>query len=67
MTEVMNGSKNPCKLISELDRTSVMLRDLLNESFNGIYVDDANLYEEIKSYINTIAPQKKDILKNKIY
>ena len=63
MTEVMNGSKNPCKLISELDRTSVMLRDLLNESFNGIYVDDANLYEEIKSYITTIAPQKKDILK----
>ena len=63
MTEAMNGSKNPCKLISELDRTSVMLRDLLNESFNGIYVDDANLYEEIKSYIATIAPQKKDILK----
>ena len=63
MTEVMKGNKNPCKLISELDRTSVLLRDLLNESFNGIYVDDANLYEEIKSYITTIAPQKKDILK----
>ncbi len=63
MTEVMRGNKNPCKLISELDRTSVLLRDLLNESFNGIYVDDANLYEEIKSYITTIAPQKKDILK----
>ena len=63
MTNAMNGSKNPCKLISELDRTSVMLRDLLNESFNGIYVNDANLYEEIKSYISTIAPQKKDILK----
>ncbi len=63
MTEVINGSKNPCKLISELDRTSVMLRDLLNESFNGIYVDDANLYEEVKSFITTIAPQKKDILK----
>ena len=63
MTNVMNGSKNPCKLISELDRTSVMLRDLLNESFNGIYVNDANLYEDIKSYITTIAPQKKDILK----
>ena len=63
MTNAINGSKNPCKLISELDRTSVMLRDLLNESFNGIYVNDANLYEEIKSYISTIAPQKKDILK----
>ncbi len=63
MTESLKGNKNPCKLISELDRTSVLLRDLLNESFNGIYVDDANLYEEIKSYITTIAPQKKDILK----
>ena len=63
MTNAISGSKNPCKLISELDRTSVMLRDLLNESFNGIYVNDANLYEEIKSYISTIAPQKKDILK----
>ena len=63
MTKVISGSKNPCKLISELDRTSVVLRDLLNESFNGIYVNDANLYEEIKSYISTIAPQKKDILK----
>ena len=63
MTNAMSGSKNPCKLISELDRTSVLLRDLLNESFNGIYVNDANLYEEIKSYITTIAPQKKDILK----
>ena len=63
MTNAISGCKNPCKLISELDRTSVMLRDLLNESFNGIYVNDANLYEEIKSYITTIAPQKKDILK----
>lgn len=63
MTKVMSGSKNPCKLISELDRTSVLLRDLLNESFNGIYVDDPNLYEEVKSFITTIAPQKKDILK----
>ena len=63
MTSAINGSKNPCKLISELDRTSAVLRDILNESFNGIYVDDNNLYEEIKSFISTIAPQKKDIVK----
>lgn len=65
MTNVINGnkSKGPSKLISEMDRVSVVLRDILNESFNGIYIDDNNLYEEIKSFISTIAPQKKDIVK----
>lgn len=51
------------KLVSELDRTSVMLRDILNESFNGIHVDNNEIYEEVKSFINTIAPQKTDIVK----
>ena len=63
MTRVINDCKSPSKLISELDRTSVVLRDILNESFNGIYVDDETLYEDIKSFISTIAPQKSDIVK----
>ena len=63
MTHVIGSSNGPNKLISELDRTSVVLRDILNESFNGIYIDDNGLYEEIKSFISTIAPQKSDIVK----
>ena len=50
------------RMVSEMDQTSVMLRDLLNESFNNIHVDDETLYEEIRSYIQTIAPQKADIV-----
>ena len=50
------------KMISEMDQTSVMLRDLLNESFNNIHVNDETLYEEIRSYIQTIAPQKAEIV-----
>ena len=50
------------RMVSEMDQTSVMLRDLLNESFNNIHVNDENLYEEIRSYIKTIAPQKADIV-----
>ncbi|MCQ2301979.1 MAG: Rne/Rng family ribonuclease [Bacteroidales bacterium] len=50
------------KMVSEMDQTSVMLRDLLNESFNNIHVDDDKLYEEIRSYIQTIAPQKAGIV-----
>ena len=63
VTESLYGSKAPAKLVSELDRTSVMLRDILNESFNTITVDNQALFDEVKSYIATIAPQKADIVK----
>lgn len=55
--------KPPQKVLSELDRTSQILRDILNESFNSIHVNDTSLYEETKAYIGTIAPDKKDIVK----
>ena len=51
------------RMVSEQDQTTVMLRDLLNESFNNIYMNDEALFEEIRSYIQTIAPQKTDIVK----
>ena len=63
VTESLYGSKAPAKLASELDRTSAMLRDILNESFNTITVDNQALFDEVKSYITTIAPQKADIVR----
>jgi ribonuclease G len=56
-------SKAPQKLIGELNRTSAILRDLLSEDFNNIHVNSSSLYEEIKSYIKTIAPEKVEIVK----
>jgi ribonuclease G len=56
-------AKPPVKIVSELDRTSAILRDLLNESFNNIHINDAALYEETRNYISTIAPDKVNILK----
>lgn len=53
----------PQKIISELDRTSAILRDLLNESFNSIYVDDQVVFEDIRTYILSIASSKVDIVK----
>ena len=50
------------RMVSEMDQTSVMLRDLLNESFNNIHVNDEKLYEEIQKNIQTFAPQKADIV-----
>jgi len=57
------GAKAPLKVISEMARTSAILRDVLNETFNNIHVNDIVLYEEIKNYIRTIASEKLDIVK----
>lgn len=51
------------KVIGEMNRANSILRDVLNESFDSIMVDEKELYEEIKSYIQKIAPDKEKILK----
>jgi ribonuclease G len=59
----LGTAKPPQKVISELDRTQAILRDLLNESFNSIHVNDSVIFEEVRNYIKTIAPEKTDIIK----
>lgn len=53
----------PKLILGEIDRTSAMLRDILNSSFENIYINDITLSKEIKGYISTIAPEKEDIVK----
>jgi ribonuclease G len=59
----LKTAQPPFKVLGEIDRTSAILRDLLNASFNSIHINDAALYEEIKTYLHTIAPDKEKILK----
>lgn len=51
------------KIIGELDKASALLRDMLNESFDNISVDDKKIFDEIKTYIRSIAPEKERIVK----
>ncbi|MBT1701090.1 Rne/Rng family ribonuclease [Fulvivirgaceae bacterium PWU4] len=51
------------KVIGELDKTSSLLRDMLNESFDNVHVDDKKMFEEVRTYIKTIAPDKEKIVK----
>lgn len=51
------------KIIGELSKTSSILRDLLNESFDNIHVDDKKIYDEVRTYIHNIAPDKEKIVK----
>ena len=61
--ENLKGVNPPKLIISELSRTSAILRDMLNGSFSSITVDDENICNEIKDYISTIAPEKEKIVK----
>lgn len=51
------------KIIGEVSRANSMLRDMLNETFDSITVDDREMYEDIKSFIRNIAPEKEKIVK----
>lgn len=55
--------KPPQLVIGEVNRTTAILRDILNSSFNEIVVNDEPAYEEIKNFIIEIAPEKKKIVK----
>lgn len=56
-------SKAPAKLLTEIDKASVLLRDILNDSFNKIIVNDDEIYNKIRSYLKQIAPDQLKILK----
>jgi ribonuclease G len=61
--QALKTSQPPMRVLGEVDRSNAMLRDFLNASFNAIHVNDPAVYEDLKSYIKTIAPDKVDILK----
>lgn len=49
-------------ILSELNATSSLLRDVLSDDFNDIYVDSETVYEDVRDYIRTVAPDKLDIV-----
>jgi len=51
------------KLHSEIDRTASLLRDLVNDSFTKIYVDDPKVFKTIKGYLATMSSNQDDIVK----
>jgi ribonuclease G len=63
ISQKLVSAKAPQRIISEMDRSSAIIRDMLSPDFNNIVVNDGVLYEEIKSYLQKIAPEKVNILK----
>ncbi|MBP5398777.1 MAG: Rne/Rng family ribonuclease [Bacteroidales bacterium] len=55
--------KNVKLLFTECSKVTALLRDLLDETFTSIYVNDASEYDALKSYIALIAPGMEKIVK----
>ncbi len=51
------------RILGEMGRASTILRDLLNDEFSNVYVDDVAIYEEVKSYVHEISPELEKIVK----
>lgn len=63
MCKKLRGAHLPSKVLSELNRGASIIRDVFNDSFSSIYIDDETLYLQIKDYVQSIAPNKENIVK----
>jgi ribonuclease G len=59
----MARNKGVQLLFTENSRTTTILRDLLNDSFTNIYVNDEAVYKEVDDYVSMISPEQEKIVK----
>ncbi|MCG2429894.1 Rne/Rng family ribonuclease [Aequorivita xiaoshiensis] len=64
MCKKLQGAHHPSKVLSELNRGASLIRDMFNDSFSAIHIDDETLYLQIKDYVQEIAPNKDNIVKH---
>ena len=58
----LQGARKYKKVLSELDKSVTMLRDVMNDSFNKIVVNDEEMHANIKHYLGGVAKDKLKIL-----
>lgn len=59
----MRRVKAPARVLEEKNRVTTLLRDILNDSFNSILVDQESLATDIEDYLKAIQPEKDSITK----
>ncbi|HAR21524.1 MAG TPA: ribonuclease E/G, partial [Cryomorphaceae bacterium] len=56
-------SNKPVRIFREMNRASAFLRDVFNESFTSITIDNKDLCEEVKDYLDEIKPGASKMVK----
>ena len=62
MVANLNKEELPKLVLKEMDSVTGLLRDTLSPDFDSIVVNDKDVYNEVISYVNQIAPEKKEIV-----
>ncbi len=55
--------KPPMRVLGEVDRSTAIIRDMLNADFNHINVNSERIFGDLSTYIKNIAPDREKILK----
>lgn len=63
ITKVQKTTERPQVIFEETGRAVAMLRDLFNPTYDGIYVNDDEIFGQVRDYVSLIAPDKADIVK----
>lgn len=63
ITKVQKTTERPQLVFEETSRAVALLRDLFNPTYENIYVNDEQVYQEVKEYVTLIAPEKAGIVK----
>ncbi|WP_111308468.1 Rne/Rng family ribonuclease [Confluentibacter sediminis] len=63
MCKKLIKAHHPSKVLGEMNKASSILRDIFNDTFTSIHVDDEELFYQIKDYVQEIAPNKESIVK----
>ena len=63
MCKKIRNANIPSKVMDEMNISSKILRDLFDENFKSILVNDETLQIQLKDYIQEIAPKKESIVK----
>ncbi|MAW21235.1 MAG: ribonuclease E/G [Flavobacteriales bacterium] len=63
ISKKLKNAKPATRIHGELNKSSVILRDLLSAKFNSIYVNNTELKSELKEYLSRIAPDQEKIVK----
>ena len=63
MTDKLKRVSAPQKLVSELSAASASLREVLSDDFNTVYVDNEEVYNEVREYVRSVAPGRESIVR----
>ena len=63
ITKTQKTTERPQLVFEEQTRAVALLRDLFNPTYDGIHVNDADIFNQIHDYVSMIAPEKAEIVK----